>query len=125
VEDGGVYVAGGSASGFFGAGWWRIGYRFASGDSLDVLLASHRRATIAHTHNLHETECFRAAVVSGTHGGGIIECYLGQGFAVRLDLGTVPCPRLVLIHYPIEGVQLGIGFDLLRLTPCHEWALIF
>jgi hypothetical protein len=125
-EEGGFWIAGGSNPAFSGGSWWRIGYRFASGDDLDVLVTFSRFPAISYRRTFHETECFRASAVAGTRGGWITEYYLGSGFAALLDVGRVTrSPRIMLVHYPIEGVNLSVGFDLLGFKPCYEWGLFF
>ncbi|HEY7423102.1 MAG TPA: hypothetical protein VH682_02560 [Gemmataceae bacterium] len=91
-------------------GWW--------GGSTRVSGLTYRKPT-------YETDNTRCSVVCGTRNGLVHECYLGHGFAARLDIASSPCLlQLDVDWYPLEGIALSVGFDPLRGRWSWAWKFI-
>jgi hypothetical protein len=74
------------------------------------------------TQTVFEDERYRISYVVGTQAGMRGEWSLGNAFMARLDLrGPIPHGRISLDWYPVDGVSLSLGLDLVRMQVHAEW----
>jgi hypothetical protein len=118
----GPFVEGGTTPGgtWFGAGW-----RFADGDKMSATSGrSGDVLRLLYEHIIKETEDVRWTALLGTTLGLRQELYIGDAWVGRLDLGLalrptgpLPCCRLALLYFPLEGVRYECEYDL----PGRSW----
>jgi hypothetical protein len=126
-DQGGLFIGGDYFFGGLGGCRHEAGRLFGDGSFVKRSLGGPPRTTSdTYQWPIWESECVRYSAAVGTEAGACGEWYLGHGLAARLEfLGPRPRFCAAVEWYPLEGVRLRWGLDLLRWQCYCSWGLAF
>jgi hypothetical protein len=111
---------------FIGGGSWGVGgIRFQDGSVLILGDGTWPyQFGLTYSHLVYQSGCFRSSLFTGARVGMTCEYYLGDGLSARLDLGAPFLARASLDWYPVRGIHLSMGYDLLLGRLQGGWMFI-
>jgi hypothetical protein len=111
---------------FIGGGCWSGGGILFQDGSLLTLgdgIWPHQLG-VTYSRLVYQSDCFRSSLFGGTSVGVTCEYWLGHGLSARVDLGAPFLARSTLDWYPVRGIHLSMGYDLMLGRLQGGWIFI-